>query len=435
MHCPLDLQRLRARSKLGSGTDRAQASVLLVRLPLAHSARSPGNHFHSSASSISRTHFHLPHSSSWTSNHSFRPHTRYSSEGTDHKMERRAIDVTILTTIQSAWSSPSNCVKSNWCRIPSAIIIAIGLLILFTFFCCCAQCLSCCCCRPRKKHRGFGDTESGSAALLPRSTSYHNGGELPAMPSYKMDSLKKPTYAVIGDDGSVMTEDPEKRLREDFPSPNKETTADYTGPDFAKPAVTAPADIFSTANGSFHDTLLNQNLDTAYVPPIAGTNYPPSYHSGRASPPRRQQFQAQQQAPPSMAMNSNSYMSGPGQQMPRGPRAPLIQPPQNPKTSRAAFNEGGPFPLIGQRPGMNMPNKSNDAYDNRPTGARTNRLPSPPFAQPRHPIRQGRQDPAMDWPARAESPAPYPMTSPTRDSDMTRTQDFEEPFNPRHGRF
>ncbi|CCG84042.1 protein of unknown function [Taphrina deformans PYCC 5710] len=257
------------------------------------------------------------------------------------------------------------------------------------------------------------------------------------MPSYKMDSLKKPTYAVIGDDGSVMTEDPEKRLQDDFPSPNKEAAADYTGPDFAKPAVTAPADIFSTANGSFHDTLLNQSGDGSPVPPMAGMNYPPSYHSGRVSPPRRQQFQPQQHAPPSMGMNNSSYMPGPIQQIPRGPRAPLIQPPQNLNASRAEFNEGGPFPLIGQRSGMNKSNNINQASNNRPAGARQNRLPSPPFAQPHHPIRQARQDPALDWPARAESPAPYPTNSPTRESDMSRTHshDYEEPFSARHGRF
>lgn len=265
----------------------------------------------------------------------------------------RDVDLGTLETIKTAWSSPSNCIKSNWCRIPAAVIIVIGVFVLFIIFCCCAQCLSCCCCRgKRRSKRSFDDSELGPGndqRLLSNPAPF--GSDLPSMPSYDMDELKKPTYAVIGDDGSVTTEDHEKRLRDDFPSP----TYDRLGV-IHDPAPDAPpkVDMFAAAN-NFHSPLLNRQVDTSYNPQAFSQvpQYPAVPQNGRISPPRRQQLRQQQ--PPPIAFDQRSAYSDAPPSFTSLPRpdhdstsriAQQIQ-PKTFNSSRGLFNAGGPFPIIG----------------------------------------------------------------------------------------
>ena len=165
------------------------------------------------------------------------------SSGLSTSMHERALSLSTLETIKNAYSSPSACIHANWCRIPMAIVIAIALFILFTCFCCWAQCMSCCCCAgsSKKKRRSAFENEYShpSAGLMPHSSSFGQSADLPAMPSYKMNEMKKPTYAIIGDDGSVTTEDPAKKMATDFPAPVPAT-------------MEKNPDIFATANNTFH---------------------------------------------------------------------------------------------------------------------------------------------------------------------------------------
>lgn len=128
-----------------------------------------------------------------------------------------------LEKIKQAYSSPKACFASNWCRIPMAFVIFFGVLILFTCFCCWAQCAACCCgccgmCgggggggggssgrRGGRKRNGFEDDDYERRLAHPH---FAPGSGLPAMPEYKMTTMAKtpPQYAVIGDDGTVMSE-------------------------------------------------------------------------------------------------------------------------------------------------------------------------------------------------------------------------------------
>ena len=159
------------------------------------------------------------------------------SSGLSTSMHERALSLSTLETIKNAYSSPSACIHANWCRIPMAIVIAIALFILFTCFCCWAQCMSCCCCAgsSKKTRRSAFENEYShpSAGLMPHSSSFGQSADLPAMPSYKMNEMKKPTYAIIGDDGSVTTEDPAKKMATDFPTPVT-ATMEKTSPSYTQ---------------------------------------------------------------------------------------------------------------------------------------------------------------------------------------------------------
>lgn len=323
-----------------------------------------------------------------------------------HSLHARSdINLSTLETIKEAWSSPSACVKANWCRIPVAIIIAFGLMFLFTFFCCCAQCLACCCCRrSRQKPRGFGDFERGGQTLLPHSGSFGQQADLPSMPSYAMTEYKKPTYAVIGEDGSVTTEDPEKRLGEDFPTPAYEAPRPLfpqrTG---VVPGSVAGNDMFTNANSSFHNPL-NDNIDTSYHAGGLQNSVPP-YRSSQTSPTRQQLLPDDHESTYSGAPPSFTTLPRPGRDF--SPSGPPIEQPTNYNSSRGQFNDGGPFPIIGRRA----------VPASRP-------LPAPQ-ARPLPP--PGVMRPLSESPP----PAPYPVGSLRHEnSSNTLRDDYEfDPYN------
>lgn len=287
------------------------------------------------------------------------------------RLEGRALGLSTLESIKAAYASPQACIKANWCRIPMAVVIAIGLLILFTCFCCWQQCMSCCCCAgsSKKKRRSAFDNEysQSRSGLLPNSTSFGQSADLPAMPSYNLSELKKPTYAIIGDDGSVTTDDPSKRIDAEFPeSPLKEK----------------PGELFSNANSRYHDGTSNQSnafngsvpdlgLGGRYAPEVQNSSHSQYSAAARTSPERR---------PPGYDPSQDYPLSRP----PTGGRLPTnhngIQGPRPQRTGhefsnaqqdperrpRPAFNEG-PFPLMGQPPSkIRQPSSPRNVYQPYP---------------------------------------------------------------------
>jgi len=193
--------------------------------------------------------------------------------------------------VKAAWSSPENCFNSNYCRIPVAIIIVIGISIIIGCICCikgCADCIACCCCRSSKRSRerlrppepGLYPYGQQPPPYQPQRSVGPGGGGLFPMP-------ERPKYERLGDeeqainladmkpkhaylDGDSVVSDP----------PIKEGTTPSAGVAVAAPIARLPRT--PPAPYSLHDDHPDGYHDGHYAPPP-----PIASAAGRSSPVRR----------------------------------------------------------------------------------------------------------------------------------------------------
>ncbi|BFZ55224.1 hypothetical protein PYCC9005_002264 [Savitreella phatthalungensis] len=261
-----------------------------------------------------------------------------------------------LEQVKAAYASPQACIKSNWCRIPMALVIAIGLLILFTCFCCWAQCIACCCgccgsSQRRKKNELHNDIERSTAIGLGLGANpYHSGG-LPPMPEFRMDTIKpKPQYAMVGDDGTVMSESDANKKKEEAERLVREQEKEEEARKEALVTTTAIGEAITTDTSPTRPSRFGPygrvqqysperdhfdgSFDSPQPPPMYNGRQPRDYHQVSRYSPERQYGN-----PP---MDGNNFQQPPPQQsQSQAMRRPYGQQPRGPTEVQALPRNNG----------------------------------------------------------------------------------------------
>ncbi|ORY87023.1 hypothetical protein BCR37DRAFT_390741 [Protomyces lactucae-debilis] len=269
------------------------------------------------------------------------------------------------------------------------------------------------------------DFGQGANLLGNPSYGYRQGG-LPNMPEYPiaMNDLKKPKFAVIGDDGSVTTDSPKAEQPE---ASSRHTSQAVERPTL--PAVAILDDKESEAGGwasaETHRPHQDQQLPRFGGQPPSGFQRPNTVSAAQLSMPGQQQYGSDPFArqPRFARPPPGSYDNQPPRRLPEPPRQQLQQPyqqqQQQSQSNYSVPNSGGrPQPGASDRNVQQRPRWQETQDRSTPFSQRPPPLVAP---QPRAPVPDWRQvgERFPEESVRTDTPdhttlPPYPASSPGR---------------------